>query len=140
MHLEIGYPDVEKDLNRWMPIVKWFLAIPHYIVLAFLAFGGDSVPSWLRPKQLGSPRGIAFVPGLPARVEAYARRRASRTRRIVAGVTTAPTPARLVQFPTLHCITRTASAALHSARVMLAALPTGQMAEGTDRSKMEVCR
>ncbi len=39
MHLEIGYPDVEKDLNRWMPIVKWFLAIPHYIVLAFLVVG-----------------------------------------------------------------------------------------------------
>ncbi len=39
VHLEIEYPDVEKDLNRWMPIVKWFLAIPHYIVLAFLAVG-----------------------------------------------------------------------------------------------------
>jgi hypothetical protein len=39
VHLEIDYPDVEKDLNRWMPIVKWLLAIPHYIVLAFLAVG-----------------------------------------------------------------------------------------------------
>lgn len=39
VHLEVDYPDVEKDLNRWMPIVKWLLAIPHYIVLAFLAVG-----------------------------------------------------------------------------------------------------
>ncbi len=36
VHLEIDYPDVERDLNRWMPLVKWFLAIPHYIVLIVL--------------------------------------------------------------------------------------------------------
>ena len=36
VHLEIDYPDVEGDLNRWLPLVKWFLAIPHYFVLLFL--------------------------------------------------------------------------------------------------------
>jgi hypothetical protein len=36
VHLELDYPDVKEDLNRWLPLVKWFLAIPHYVVLLFL--------------------------------------------------------------------------------------------------------
>jgi hypothetical protein len=40
VHLDLDYPDVEPDLNRWLPLVKWLLAIPHYVVLAVLALGG----------------------------------------------------------------------------------------------------
>ena len=35
VHIDIPYPDA-KELNRWLPLVKWILAIPHYIVLWFL--------------------------------------------------------------------------------------------------------
>jgi len=35
VHIEIPYPDAKK-LNRWLPLVKWLLAIPHYIILFFL--------------------------------------------------------------------------------------------------------
>ena len=34
--VDIPYPDVKKDLNKWMPLVKWILAIPHIIVLIFI--------------------------------------------------------------------------------------------------------
>ncbi|MGH2926359.1 MAG: DUF4389 domain-containing protein [Solirubrobacterales bacterium] len=36
VRLDFTYPNAEQDLNRWLPLVKWFLAIPHFIVLAVL--------------------------------------------------------------------------------------------------------
>ena len=38
-HLKMEYPNVEADLNRFMPLIKWLLAIPHFIVLFFLVIG-----------------------------------------------------------------------------------------------------
>ena len=39
VRLDLDYPDASRDLKRWLPIVKWILAIPHYIVLAILSVG-----------------------------------------------------------------------------------------------------
>jgi hypothetical protein len=79
VHLEIDYPDVEKDLNRWMPLVKWFLAIPHYVVLAFLAIGAwfAAVIAWFAILFTGQyPRGVFdYIVGVGRwglRVNAYA--------------------------------------------------------------------
>ncbi len=79
VHLEIDYPDVTHDLNRWMPLVKWLLAIPHYIVLAFLAIGAffAVVIAWFAILVTGHyPRSLFdFVVGVGRwglRVNAYA--------------------------------------------------------------------
>jgi uncharacterized protein DUF4389 len=47
VHIEVGYPDA-RELSRWLPLVKWFLAIPHYVVLAFLGIAaiGCVIIAW----------------------------------------------------------------------------------------------
>jgi len=79
VHLEIDYPDVERDLNRWLPLVKWLLAIPHFVVLVFLSLGAvlAVVVAWFAILVTGRyPRGLFdFVVGVGRwwlRVEAYA--------------------------------------------------------------------
>ena len=79
VHIEIDYPDVEQDLNRWLPLVKWLLAIPHYIVLIILGLLAivAVVIAWFAILLTGSyPRGLFnFVVGVARwglRVQAYA--------------------------------------------------------------------
>src|SRR2546425_3939010 len=79
VHLEVDYPDVARDLNRWLPLVKWLLAIPHYIVLLFLWLATIVVViiAWFAILFTGRyPRGIFdFVQGVirwESRVIAYA--------------------------------------------------------------------
>ena len=79
VHLAIDYPDVERDLNRWLPLVKWLLAIPHFVVLIVLAFVALVlvVVAWFAILFTGCyPRGIFdFVVGVnrwAQRVNGYA--------------------------------------------------------------------
>lgn len=68
VHLDYAYPDVECDLGRGMPLVKWLLAIPHYVVLTFLYLGAflAVVAAWFAILFSGRyPRGIFdFVEGV----------------------------------------------------------------------------
>ena len=66
--LDIAYPDAERDLNRWLPLVKWLLAIPHWILLGFLYIGAffAVVAAWFAILFTGRyPRGLfGFVEGV----------------------------------------------------------------------------
>jgi hypothetical protein len=77
--LEFPYPDPARELNRWLPLVKWLLAIPHYIVLVFLWLAAFFVVifAWFAILITGRyPRGLfAFVEGVfrwTTRVGGYA--------------------------------------------------------------------
>ena len=68
VRLDCPYPDAKRDLNRWLPLVKWLLAIPHYIVLFFLYLAAIVVVigAWFAILFTGRyPRGIFdFVEGV----------------------------------------------------------------------------
>ena len=79
VHLEIDYPDAQKELGRGMPLVKWLLAIPHYVVLFFLGIAAAVcvIIAWFAILFTGRyPRGLFdFVVGVTRwclRVEVYA--------------------------------------------------------------------
>jgi hypothetical protein len=79
VRLDFPYPDAQRDLNRWLPLVKWLLAIPHYIVLVFLWIAAVVcvILSWFAILFTGRyPRGLFdFVLGVfrwTNRVIAYA--------------------------------------------------------------------
>jgi hypothetical protein len=79
VELGVAYPDAREGLNRWLPLVKWLLAIPHYIVLFFLYIGAVFVVigAWFAILFTGRyPRGLFdYVEGVLRwhnRVVAYA--------------------------------------------------------------------
>ena len=79
VHLDLDYPDAKEDLNRWLPLVKWLLAIPHVVVLVFLGIGAffAVVIAWFAILLTGRyPRGLFdYVVGVgrwALRVTAYA--------------------------------------------------------------------
>jgi hypothetical protein len=79
VHLDYPYPDAAQDLNRWLPLVKWILAIPHFIVLVFLWIAAllAVIVAWFAILFTGRyPNGIFdFVEGVlrwSQRVVAYA--------------------------------------------------------------------
>jgi hypothetical protein len=68
VRLDYVYPEAERDLNRWLPLVKWLLVIPHLVVLAFLYVGVFAVVvyAWFAILFTGLyPRGaFGFVEGV----------------------------------------------------------------------------
>jgi Domain of unknown function (DUF4389) len=79
VRLDLSYPNVPNELNRWLPLVKWLLAIPHYVVLIVLHLGVffAVIGVWFAILFTGRyPRGIFdFVVGVMRwtnRVGAYA--------------------------------------------------------------------
>ncbi len=66
--LDFPYPDAKEGLNRWLPIVKWLLAIPHVVLLVFLWFAAlvAVVVAWFAILFTGRyPRGLFdFVLGV----------------------------------------------------------------------------
>jgi uncharacterized protein DUF4389 len=79
VHLDFPYPDANQDLNRWLPLVKWLLAIPHYIVLFALGIAAlvALIIAWFAILFTGRyPQGLFhFVEGVfrwANRVVAYA--------------------------------------------------------------------
>ncbi|HTK08818.1 MAG TPA: DUF4389 domain-containing protein [Ktedonobacteraceae bacterium] len=68
VHLDFPYPNAAEELNRWLPLVKWFLAIPHYIALLFLGIAAFFViiVVWFAILFTGHyPRGLfTFVEGV----------------------------------------------------------------------------
>jgi hypothetical protein len=66
--LTFPYPDVRNELNRWLPLVKWLLAIPHYVILLFLSLAAvvAVIVAWFAILFTGRyPRGIFdFVEGV----------------------------------------------------------------------------
>ena len=77
--MTLVYPDVKKELTFWLPLVKWFLAIPHYVVLAFLGIAAVAsvIIAWFAILFTGKyPEGLFdFIVGVMRwfiRVGAYA--------------------------------------------------------------------
>ncbi|MBO0825049.1 MAG: DUF4389 domain-containing protein [Actinobacteria bacterium] len=68
VHLDYAYPDAARDLNRWLPLIKWFLAIPHYIILIVLNFFAVlvAIAAWFAVLVSGRyPRGLfEFIEGV----------------------------------------------------------------------------
>jgi cytochrome c biogenesis protein CcdA len=79
VHVDLIYPSAKDEMNRWLPLVKWIMAIPHYIIIYLLAIGAwvCVIIAWFAilftsryPKSL-----FEFVVGVMRwglRVEAYA--------------------------------------------------------------------